>query len=164
MTAASRTAKSEIRTHFFTAWKDGLANGLPNSTPPLAALVFNDDGGTAYSPEVFWQNVESIENLPKDRHFALFSTSDIRTIRRTVAGAQKSKFTTYGVGLTRLYFSRRTYKTADEDFLCAICQETFLGKRKDSVIFRNVTIQEAKPEEAFFRADVHFEYDYDTHI
>lgn len=167
MSTSSRQARKEIQGHFWDAWRDGLANGLPNSTPALAAIEFRDSANQIYTPEVFWPDKETDDSLPKDRHFLMFSTSDVKTEQRSMAGGRQqlvgTKYTTPGVGLVRLFFSKLRYQTAEEDFISAIAQECFLSSRTTNVWFRNSTIVELPPEEDFFRANVTFEYEYDTH-
>ena len=165
--AADRTAKREMQQFFHDGWKDGLANGLPNSDPPLTVPNFNV-GGASYEPQVYWHNIENRDLLPKDEHFAIFSTSNIQTTQRTLPGGRAegigARFTTPGVGVVQLFFSKSNYTTEEQEFLCAVAQEMFFGASTASVWFRNPTIVDLAPEESFFKANVTFEFEYDTRL
>ena len=164
---ATRVAKEEFNTYFQAQWTDGLTNGLPNSTPVLAALVFTV-GATVYVPTVYWPNVERRERLSHEQHFARFVFENLKTSQTSLPGGRVNgggvKYTTPGIAVVELFFSKSNYTTVEEDFLTAIAQEMFLGKRTTNIWFRTATVKQVPEEEKYYRTNVVVEYEYDTHI
>ena len=166
-----REAKKELFGYFYTNWQNGLANGLPNSSPPISPITFIDnlDGtGETYSPIVLYRNIELSYKIQAGRHFARITMHNLHSPQRSLPGGRQNggavKFTTEGIGIVQLFFSKSTYSTAEEDFLVAIASEMFVGKSSSNIWFRNVTIKDKPPEEKHFRTDVDFQYRYDTHV
>lgn len=160
--AAYRIAIKQIQDHFNTKWLDGIANGLPLSNPVLAPLSFG------YTPKIYWTNIEDVASLPTNEHFAIFFSENLTTQQISLPGGRNDgscvKFNTPGVGIIQLFFSKSNYSTEEQDQLEAIAQEMFMGTRTTNVWFKNPSIRPLKPMESFFRTNVTFEYEFDTHI
>jgi hypothetical protein len=164
---AQRQAKKELLGYFQDNWTDAMVNGLPNSTPVIAAMVFDNDGET-YTPSVHYQNIEKRTKIPAGEHFALINILNLNSPQRSLPGGRANgegvKFTTSGICIIRLFFSKGNYSTEEEDFLSAVAHEMFVGKSSENIWFRNATIKEMPAEETHFRSNIDFTYEFDTHV
>lgn len=160
-------AKKELKSYFFSNWKNGIVNGLPNSNPAYTPVAFTSRG-ISYEPQVYFRNIEKRESVAKDQHFVVFLNENVRTSQRSIAGARIDgatvKYETNGVGVIRLYLSKENYRSIEEDFLVAVCQEMFLGKSTQSIWFRNPTVKDLTETENYFRTEINFEYRFETHV
>jgi len=164
---SQREAKKELFGYFYTNWKDGLANGLPNSSPALSALTFTV-GTQEYTPEVFFPHVEKRQQTPTDKHFAKINMLNFSTPQTSLPGGRSSgggvKFTTSGICIVQLFFSKSNYSSVEEDFLTAIAHEMFMAKSSENIWFRRPTVTQKPEEERHLRSDVDIEYTFDTYI
>lgn len=160
-----RESRSEIKAYCLEKWKQAFLVGLPNSNPPLSVMTFSNRLGN-YTPKMYFHNQEMRKSVENDEHFAKLTLNDLETRTSSLRGDCGVKYTSPGVGVVQLFFSKSFYSSAIEDYLIAVCQEMFFGQRttEGNIVFRSATVQELPEEEKFFKANVSFEYEYETHV
>lgn len=157
-------AHDEMRTRFYDAWIDGLANGLPLLDPPLSTPVFKRSNGDVYTPEAVWQNVERIDPNDNGVHWIRFSAVEFQFTQSGFRGIGNGvPYTGEGIVTVQIFLSKSAYETVDEKALGLIAQSAFVTKSTDTCVwYRSPTINPLPPEENHFRVNVTAEYSYDS--
>lgn len=152
-------AYREIRRMFNDGWK-----------VKTAALHLTRRGSVVdYVPEVKWEERQILALLDNGVHFCHFELRNVITNQKSLTGGREEEigtmYTTRGIAIVDMYFSKTAYKTNDKDAIEVAAQRIFIQQSTPGgVWFRNPTIYYLKPEETHFRSMVTADFTFDTVI
>lgn len=163
-------AADSMRSQFFLSWLDWITNGKPvnirepNGDREVPLLLLRADNEDPYVPEVVWGNVERKDPNDNAVHWARFNQTVVDTKQTTFRNVEgQVRYTEYGNIIIQLFFSKSAFETDIDRKLSVIARDLFRGRnvRANSVWYKRARIKPLDPEEAFFRANVITDYQFD---
>lgn len=152
-------AYREIRRLFYAAWVSKMT--VLNLT--------RRDSVIAYVPEVKWEERQLVNLMDYGVHYCHFLLRNVITSQKSLTGGRVEEigtlYTTRGIAIVDLYFSKNAYKINDKDAIENATWRIFVKQTTPGgVWFRNPTISQLPPEETYFRSMVTSDFTFDTEI
>lgn len=173
MTLTYGTAKDEIKTHVYSSWVDGLANGYNQRNQSTGAvelvspLVFKTRGyEDIYVPEMRFAWLQNYLNVDTGQHFAHFRMATVDRRNNTMRGSRPEcgvRYTHRGIITVGLYLSKSAFKEEDDTFLVEMMLNIFQRPKttEDQVWFRDPHPEPQKELDSFFLNTIFVRYQFD---
>lgn len=167
-------AYDSMRERFESTWTDWVTNGKPvnirNSAGPRQPVIElkRADNQNVYVPQIFWKESEEDQPPGYEEHWCRFTSQEIETnqaaLRTGLEAGElvQSKETSYGIIIVQMFYAKAAFR-GEHRKLSVIARDIFRSRniRGNKVWYRNARINELRPEENYYRANIVAEYEFD---
>jgi len=152
---------------------------MPTTYPEAVDAIFtafnvawkaNTTAICGYIPEIRWQNIESPDAPPTNKHWVRLTIETVDEAQSSLRGEDKDlgfgkRYESNGLVFVQLFFSKATLKSGDDRELAEVARKAFIQPVADGAVwFRNSMKNELTPEEDWFRTNVTARWTYDEII